>query len=142
MGKEPDRLDGVADAAPQRLGRHRCDVLAADPDRSRIGRDQPVDHSERRRFATAGSAKQHAQLTGADSQRQAIDDPPLAVRFTDLVDLDHGASYRRSTAMRVCRIKSAARARKIAGKAPSKTRSTAYWPSPSKTKVPSPPAPI
>src|SRR6516162_7822024 len=140
--KQPDRLDRVADAAPQLLGGRLGHVLAADPDRSRIGWDQPVDHSEGRRFAATRRAEQHTELAGAEGQRQAVDDPPLAIGFADLVDLDHAAWYRRSTAERVCRIKSAASARKIAGKAPSNTRSTAYWPSPSKTKVPSPPAPI
>ena len=92
MRKEPDRLDGVTDAAPQRLGRHRCHVLAADPDRSRIARDQPVDHSECRRLAAAGGAEQHAELPGADSQRQSVDDPSVAIGFGDVVDLDHGAA--------------------------------------------------
>ena len=34
MRKQPDRLDRVADAPPQRLGRQRRDILAADPDRA------------------------------------------------------------------------------------------------------------
>src|SRR6516162_7546693 len=142
MRKQPDRLDGIADAAPQRLDRNQCYVLAADPDRSRIGGDQPVDHSERRRFAAAGGAEQHAELSGTDGQRQAVDDPAVAIGLGDLIDFDHGVPLRRSRAASACRMKSAVSARKIAGKAPSRTRSTAYWPSPSKTKVPSPPAPI
>src|SRR5713101_7193584 len=142
MRKEPDRLDGVADPAPQRFGGDLHHVLAADPDRSGIDRDQPVDHPERRRLAAAGGAKQHAERADVDRHRQIVDDPAVAVGFSNLVDLDHRRRPRRSTAERVCKTKSAASARKIAGKAPSRTRSTAYWPSPSNTKVPSPPAPI
>src|SRR6516164_6743224 len=142
MWKEADRLDRVADPAPQCLGGDPRHVLAADSDRSGINRDQPVDHSEGRRLAATGGAEQYAERLGIDGQRQTVDDAAIAVGFGDLVELDHVAGRRRSTAERVCRIKSAASARKIAGNAPSRTRSTAYWPSPSKTKVPSPPAPI
>jgi hypothetical protein len=60
MRKEADRLDCIPDTPPQLLGRHGRDVLAADPDLSGIGRDQPVDHLQGRRFAATGRAQQDA----------------------------------------------------------------------------------
>src|SRR6516164_5399246 len=121
MRKEADRLDRITDPAPQCFGRHVFDVLAGDPYCPGIDRDQSVDHLQRRRFTATGGAQQHAQFAGCDRQREIIDDPTVPVAFRDIVDLDHGAARRRSMAVRICSTKSAASARRIAGKAPSRT---------------------
>ena len=68
MRKEPNGLDGIADPAAQRFGRQVPDLLAADPDRARIDRDQPIDHPQCRRFAAPGGAQQHAEFTGGNGQ--------------------------------------------------------------------------
>jgi len=57
MGKEADVLEEVTNAATQgdRIG--VCGVLAVNVDLACAGLDEPVDHLECRRFATAGRAK-------------------------------------------------------------------------------------
>src|SRR5947199_2318788 len=140
--KQPDRLDRVADAPPQRLFRHVADVLAGNTDRAAVEWHKAVDHPQCRRFAAAGGAKQNAECAVGHGQRQIVDNRPAVVPFTDVFELDHRATRRPSSAVALCSKKSAASARAIAGNAPSRTRSAAYWPSPWNTKLPSPPAPI
>src|SRR5258708_1929126 len=142
MREQPARLDRVADAAPQCLGRHRPHVLAGDADRAAVERHQPVDHAQCRRFAAAGRAEQYAERAIRDGQRQIVDDRAAVIVLAGLVGLDHCAVGRRNSPVALCNRKWAAGASPIAGSAPSSTRSGGYWPSPSKTKLPSPPAPI
>src|SRR5262249_42084577 len=117
-------------------------ILPAHPDRPGLCVNQAVDHSQESRFAGAGGAEQYTETAGGDGHRKLIDDDAFAVALRHPVDFNHGAKRWRNAVETICNTRSTARGRKIAGNAPSSTRSTAYWPSPSKTRVPSPPAPI
>ena len=105
MRKQPDRLDRITDAPAQRLGLDISDVLASDPDRPGIDRDQPIDHPQGRRFAATGGAEQHAKIPGRDGQRKPVDNAALAIGLCDLVDFDHGAKRRRSRVETICSTK-------------------------------------
>src|SRR4029077_20230260 len=60
MGKKPDRLDHIADAAPQRLGLDGGDVLSVDPDYAFVGPDERIDQAKRRRLAATRGADEGA----------------------------------------------------------------------------------
>src|SRR6202011_3791685 len=123
-------------------GRHRPDILSGDADNTAVERHQPIDHAQAGGFAAARGTQHHAERAVRHGERQVVDHRPAVVGLADVVELDHRAVRRRSSDATICNRKSAANASPIVGKAPSNTRSAAYWPSPWKTKPPSPPAPI
>ena len=56
------------------LGSERGDVVAVHGDRAEIGREEPRNHAERRRFAAAGRAEQRHELALCDVEREVVDD--------------------------------------------------------------------
>ena len=93
MGEEARLLDDVADRPAQVDHVALRDVLAVDEDPPRRRLDQPVDHLEAGRLATARRSDQHADLAGRHLQREVVDGPGDVLRarviaLRDAVELD------------------------------------------------------
>jgi len=95
MREEPDRLDRVADPAPQLRARHARNVTAVDLDRAAARDLEPVERPQERAFAAARGAEQHDELTrrdveGVDGERVAIG---AGVPDPDVADDDRRAAH-------------------------------------------------
>ncbi len=91
VGKQADFLEDVADPPPQRPKRFVARRAALDDDRAVVGRDQAVDHLQRRGLAAAGAAEQGDELPLGDLERQGSDDAAPVPGFATLENADHAA---------------------------------------------------
>ena len=77
-------------------------VDAAQPDRSFLGIEVPLQQRDECRLAGSGTADQCDRLTGCDGQRQPVQDRdrPVVVTEADLVELDSDGSVRNGYGIR------------------------------------------
>ena len=71
--KETNFLQDVADLAAELVGLDVTGVLLTDPDLAFGRLDEAVDHLQRRRLSTAGSAEKREHLTLRDVEADAVD---------------------------------------------------------------------
>ena len=71
-GLLPDEADGVAAVLRALAGRHREQVVAGDPGRSRRRHVEPGQDGEQRRLAGAGGADDRGQLAALHGEREAL----------------------------------------------------------------------
>ncbi len=76
MRKQTDRLDRVADTAPQLFRRVFGNILALQPDAAAIRLQQAVQQLQHGRLARAGSADQYSKLAIFNRQAQLADRLP------------------------------------------------------------------
>ncbi len=84
---ERETLRHVTDVALDLLGL-ADDVVAEARAIAAVGRKQPAEHPDRRRFSAPVGAEKAEDLAAADRQRQVLDDVVLAEMLVDAVDVD------------------------------------------------------
>ena len=128
MGKQPGRLDHIADAAPELFWIIRLDVFATHEDVPLVGGDQRIDHPQHRGLAAAGGTGKDKKGAVLNCERQIGDRRRAAKNLRHIAQLDH--RFFLASADSMSKIKFAKSASRMTGSAPTKTRSSAYWPIP------------